>query len=229
MSKENDLIEQKVRDFVSQQTMFTSVDIANAIKTDGIWINNSTVASWLRNNFDIVNQSTGDNYCIKLIDVANNTHRAYLYYPFFCTPDSYANKDAVAITPDQFYVLHSYKYTDSQAQPDGPSVQSTTSINVSQPSQTTTTSVQKVVSIDPRTLVGKAQGRIRIPGAIIKALGLLPGDVVALSDKINIPNLSKNITVQNDYRVSIPRSILSLGNGPVRMALRDGKLKIEKV
>lgn len=229
MSRENDLIEQKVRDFISQQTMFTSVDIANSIKTDGIWINNSIVASWLRNNFENINQSTGDNYDSKIIDVANNTHRAFLYFPFFCTPDSYSNTDAVAITPDQFYVLHDYKYTDPQAQPDGPSVQSTTTTtNVPQPSQKTT-NVQKVVSIDPRTLVGKAQGRIRIPGAIIKALGLSPGDIVASSDKVNIPNLSKKITVQSDYRVSIPRSILSLGNGPVRMALRDGKLKIEKV
>ena len=225
MSKENDLIEQKVKDFISQQSMFTSVDITNSIKTDGIWINNSIIASWLRNNFESINRSTGDNYCSKIIDVANNTHRAFLYYPFFCTPNSYGNKDAVAITPDKFFNLHNYKYTDSEAQPDGQSVQSS-SISSPPLSQTIST---KVVNINPRTLIEKAQDRIRITGAIIKALGLEPGDVVASSDKINIPNLSKKIKVQNDYRVSIPRRLLSLGNGPVRMALRDGKLKIDKV
>ena len=50
-------------------------------------------------------------------------------------------------------------------------------------------------------------GRIRIPGAFIKALGLKPGDNVAASSKIKIPNLSDKITVQNDYRVSFPRDV----------------------
>ena len=227
MSKENEVIEQKVRDLVSQQTMFTSVDVTNAIKTDGIWINNAIVSSWLRSNFDAVNQSMGNNYESKVINVANNTHRAFVYYPFFNDPNNYPNPNAIAMTPDQFFALHNYKHTDPEAQPDGPSVQSSTSIQQQTPQAPTISN--KVVSIDARTLTGKAQGRIRIPGAIIKALGLKPGDVVATSNKVDIPNLSKNITVQNDYRVSIPRDILSLGKGPVRMSLRDGKLKIEKV
>jgi len=62
-----------------------------------------------------------------------------------------------------------------------------------------------------------------------KALGLKPGDNVAASGKIKIPNLSDKITVQNDYRVSFPRDLMSLGKGPVRMYIKDGTLGIEKV
>ena len=41
-------IEAKVDEFVNDNKGFTSVDIGNAIKTDGTWIANREVAAWLR-------------------------------------------------------------------------------------------------------------------------------------------------------------------------------------
>lgn len=232
---EHEIIKNKVKEFITNQKMFTSVNLTNAIKKDGIWINNSGVAEWLRNNFEEVNEELGDSYHSSLILVMNDSRKANLYYPFFADPNNFNDRNTDALTPDEFQALHGYSFTDAKAKPQSkaagntvaPAVASVTNVNLASVPQTSKTVAP--INFPARTITEKSKDRIRIPGAFIKALGLNPGDNVAASQKIKIPNLSKNIKVQSDYRVSILRSSLSLGKGPVRMFIKDGSLTIEKV
>lgn len=227
--KESEVIKAKVESFINDQKMFTSINIANAIKKDGIWIRNTVVAEWLRDNFQEVNEDLGDNYIVNLIFVKNNTLKANLYFPFFSDPDNFNDRDADALTPDDFFKLHNYHYNDAKASPVNkqinPPVTSVTSVTpVTQP-----TAPVAPVNLKVRTITEKANDRLKIPAAFIKALGLKPGDNVAASDKVKIPDLPSGIIVQKDFRVSIPRKLLSLGKGPVRICIKDSCLEIEKV
>jgi hypothetical protein len=74
--------------------LFTSVDIANSIKSDGTWVRNSEVASWLRSN--ALNNTPS--YTSTKITVSNNKE-ATLYYPSNLNPDSYTNRDQEALSP----------------------------------------------------------------------------------------------------------------------------------
>ena len=53
------LIKAKIDEYVTKNEAFTSVDIANAIKTDGTWIRNRDVAAWLRKNFSAADAGIG--------------------------------------------------------------------------------------------------------------------------------------------------------------------------
>ncbi len=232
---EHEIIKNKVNEFITGQKMFTSVNLTNAIKKDGTWISNSNVAEWLRSNFDEVNEELGDSYHSSLISVMNDSRKAHLYYPFFADPNNFNDRNTDAMTPDEFQKLHGYSFTDAKAKPqskvaDGNGATSTTNTNTSYSlGSIPQTSKATPINFPARTITERSKDRIRIPGAFIKALGLKPGDKVAASQKIKIPNLSQNIIVQSDYRVSIPRATLSLGKGPVRMFIKDGSLAIEKV
>lgn len=219
-----EIIKAKATEFINNQKLFTSVNVTNSIKKDGIWVKNSDVAYWLRQNFDQLNEDLGDSYCITQISVLQNSQQANLYHPFFADPTNYNDRDIQAITPDEFEKLHNYSITDAKAQSSNKSQTN----SIIQPA-TSTQSSNKPLTLPTRTLTGKSQGRISVPGAFIKALGLKPGDNVAASGKIKIPNLSNKIIVQSDYRVSFSRDLLSLGKGPVRMYIKDGTLGIEKV
>lgn len=94
---DSSVIETKVNDFVSKNAMFTSVDIANAIKKDGTWVKNSEVASWLRVNV-LANFSS---YRAVRIPVAQGQLTAFLYYPGTYNPDDYQDRDQTALPPQQ--------------------------------------------------------------------------------------------------------------------------------
>jgi hypothetical protein len=222
---ENDLIKAKIELFVNDQKMFTSINVANAIKKDGTWIRNSVVAEWLRENFELVNENLGDSYLISQIPVRNGTLTANLYYPFFADTNNFNDRDAEAMTPDEFSKLHKYTSTDSRALP--PLVSTTVKTDTTNVLSKNVPSIP--VNLPTRTITEKANGRLKIPAAFVKALGLKPGDYVAASDKIKFPNFPSNIIVQSDFRISIPRKLLSLGQGPVRIYIKDGQLGIEKI
>ena len=93
---ESRVISDKVAEFVNKQELFTSVDVANAIKKDGTWIRNREVAGWLRNFF------SDPSYSRTLIPVDYGRNEATLYHPGFADTKDYKNYDAKAISPEVF-------------------------------------------------------------------------------------------------------------------------------
>lgn len=91
------VIRAKVEQVSSQNEMFTSVDIGNLIKDDGIFIRNREIAAWLRQNALSVLQ----NYCTTLIDVITPTgpSTAFLYYPIGSDSNDYKRTNQQALPP----------------------------------------------------------------------------------------------------------------------------------
>ena len=98
-------IQAKVDEFVAATKGFTSVDIANAIKTDGEWIGNREVAAWLRR------WTPPGNYGITKVEVEladGSTARAGIYLPDTMAVKDYTATAQEAMTPDQFEALHGF-------------------------------------------------------------------------------------------------------------------------
>jgi len=85
-------IEDKVKSFIRDDKMFTSVDISNAIKRDGVWVGNKEVSKYLKSY-----RLGQDDYQKSVITVKSGN--AYLYYPRGVDPSDYANTSAQALTP----------------------------------------------------------------------------------------------------------------------------------
>jgi hypothetical protein len=99
------IIEDKVTAFVDDTKGFTSVDIANAIKTEGTWVRNRAVASWLRNWTPPVG------YSVTKISVSqgNNVAQANVYIPNTLAITDYVKTSQDAMTPAEFETLHGKK------------------------------------------------------------------------------------------------------------------------
>ncbi len=99
-------IEATVDQFVNDGKGFTSVDIANAIKTDGTWIGNRAVAAWLRR------WTPPSNYGITKVTVqvadTGGTAQAGVYLPDTMAVSDYTATATEAMTPDQFEALHGF-------------------------------------------------------------------------------------------------------------------------
>lgn len=148
--KSNDeVIEQKVKDFMQQSKMFTSVDICNAVKDDGTWIRNREIATWLRDRFKAFNLQ--NQYAVTQITVGNNL-RANLYHPAMMNVFDYKDTNQKALTPDDFKAKHKF---------DAPVSKSSTLSNNA-----------------IKTFVCVRNDRIRIPVDIVKQMSLNPGDSV---------------------------------------------------
>jgi len=98
------IIETTVDQFVNDKKGFTSVDIANAIKTEGTWVGNSKVASWLRkwtppSNYGITKVT------VQVVDTGG-TAQAGVYLPDTMAVSDYTATATEAMTPDQFETLH---------------------------------------------------------------------------------------------------------------------------
>jgi hypothetical protein len=97
-------IETTVDQFVNDEKGFTSVDIANSIKTAGTWIGNSKVASWLRkwtppSNYGITKVT------VQVVDTGA-TAQAGVYLPDSMAVSDYTATATEAMTPAQFQTLH---------------------------------------------------------------------------------------------------------------------------
>ncbi len=99
-------IEATVDQFVNDEKGFTSVDIANAIKTEGTWVPNREVAAWLRrwtppSNYGITKVA------VQVVDTGN-TAQASVYLPNTLSAFDYTATSLEAMTPDQFEALHGF-------------------------------------------------------------------------------------------------------------------------
>lgn len=88
-----DIVEGKVKSFINDKELFTSVDISNAVKRDGTWVSNRDVAKFLR-NYDF----SGTGYEKSRITVANGA-TASLYHPDYADPSHYNKTSQKALTP----------------------------------------------------------------------------------------------------------------------------------
>lgn len=99
-------IEAKVGEFVADKKGFTSVDIGNAIKTDGTWVPNRDVAAWLRK------WTPPTNYGITKVTVnvadTGDTAVASIYLPDTMAVADYTAVAQEAMKPEQFEKLHGF-------------------------------------------------------------------------------------------------------------------------
>jgi hypothetical protein len=106
-------VKKEVERFVNEDKLFTSVDVANAIKQGNSedkpeWIRNREVASFLRKNALLIALQSGKNYEMVMIPVETEngvTVSAYLYHPQGTDPLQYLETDKRAVTPDEFESL----------------------------------------------------------------------------------------------------------------------------
>lgn len=86
-------------ELIGDGEMFTSVDISNSLKRQGVWISNSAVSSELRKfNWEQFG------YTKSVIMVNGNTN-ATLYHPVSTSALDYKQNETEAIDPKAFYAL----------------------------------------------------------------------------------------------------------------------------
>ncbi len=96
-----DIIKSFLNDFIKDQKIFTSVDLSNKIKQEGIWISNTEVANELKDIFN--NEDIFDGYATQrtVLEDNNGTRvNALVYYP--CDQKSSDAKYVESITPQEF-------------------------------------------------------------------------------------------------------------------------------
>lgn len=200
------LISNKVKDFVANETMFTSVDIANAIKKDGNWVRNIEVASWLRENF--YKEDILLDYKTSPINVCDNTRSATLYLPKWADPEDYEDRNQDPLTPAEVDAIKKQKNQKA------PTPDIVDMLNGTQ------AVMSKVI---------RSKERIKIPGSMIKKLGYVPGDQVPSDIVKTHNNIPGRLIVNKDYRFSVPRSSVNWGKDPVKVILtQDNKITFEK-
>jgi len=197
------VVQTKVMDFISNKKMFTSVHVANAIKTDGHWVKNSDVAEWLRGNMHML----APHYQKTSIAVsgAAGPGRASLYHASVDDPTTFTDTQINAMTPDEFKRIHGF---DPLTMPAG----TTSSTNI------------KVICYE--CVSRDNTNRIRIPAKIVKELGLKPFNTVTNQKFSNIfsgnfKSIPSSLRVHSDGRISIPRNIVDI-KGDVKIRLKNG-------
>lgn len=207
---------EKVTEAIKKEQMFTSVDIANAVKSEGLWVRNREVRDWLLENFSDKN-IFGD-YIISQIYVCNGSSVASLYHPALSDPNNYLERDQVPLTPDEVKAIAASKVgtvKDSMA-PD---------LNKILPDASEDDDDGVVVDM---TITIRSKDRIKIPGAMIRAIGWVPGQIVDPALILTTNTIPGHLKVNDDYRVSIPRSAVPWGTDPVNVILKGGKIHFEK-
>jgi hypothetical protein len=119
-----DRVRKEVERFVERDDLFTSVDIANAIKRGNQddtpeWIRNSEVAAYLRGNALQVALQSGKNYEMTPVPVtlaSGAVTSANVYHPLGTDALDYSNTAEKAITPDEFAIIEA-SWTGAPATP----------------------------------------------------------------------------------------------------------------
>jgi hypothetical protein len=208
------LIQEKVKDFVDSDKMFTSVDIGNAIKKENkTFVQNKAVAGWLRENFG--KDQIFKNYSRTLIRVAAG-REAYVYHPFFADANTYSETNQHALTPQEAGIGVVSPKSSFIARSGGAPVQ-------------TPTTVQTVISTsttDDGSVTITDTDRVRIPAKFVMKLGWKHGDAVDTSkiDGATIPLC--DLKVHKDGRIYVARSWLPFGTSPVKVNFDTSTSKI---
>lgn len=87
--------------FVKNKISFTSVDVSNEYKKNGLWKKNSEISKILRKDFDLIS----NDYQISEIEVKraedNKTVNAILYHHKSINPKDYDNLEGKPMKPDE--------------------------------------------------------------------------------------------------------------------------------
>lgn len=211
---------EKVTEFIRDGKMFTSVDLANAVKLEGLWVRNREVKDWLHDHFDDEDLFVG--YTITQISVCSGSSIASLYHPLQASPDHYLDRNLRPLTPDEVNTIAKTKVgsVKTSQQPD---LNSMLPDSIDDPDEDDLNDVS-----DEMCIVIRSKQRIKIPGAIIRGLGWAPGQTVDPALIVTEKVINGKLEVNSDYRVSIPRSAVPWGTDPVKVILRDGKIIFEK-
>jgi DNA-binding CsgD family transcriptional regulator len=102
------IIENVVSEFIQKGQLFTSIDIANEVKTRGEWIRNTEVAGFLRKNVISLARQQNLDYEMVQVSVSTSTGsaQANVYFMSGDDPHSYTNTTQTAMTPAEFLQLH---------------------------------------------------------------------------------------------------------------------------
>ena len=212
-------VQEKVIEFINDEKLFTSVDIANAVKRDGLWVRNREVRDWLRENFS--NKTIFKNYTTTQIMVCKGSSAATLYHPDNVDANAYLETDQHTLTPDEVKAISKSKVgkVKPSAAPDIKKMLVTPSFDDEPEEDKAPVVMQTIIrSVD----------RIKIPGLMIKKLGWVPGQIVDPALILTSKILPGDLVVNGDYRVSIPRSSVSWGTSPVKVILKGGKIHFKK-
>jgi hypothetical protein len=98
-------VQDKVDEFITGQKGFTSVDVCNAIKRDGVWIRNREVAAYLRGATMPVGYGVS-RVTVELKD--GDISQASVYLPNTLCVADYTDTAQEAMTPDEFTALHGF-------------------------------------------------------------------------------------------------------------------------
>jgi hypothetical protein len=202
-------IKNQVLAFISKEEMFTSVDVANAIKRSGVWIRTREVRDWLHAN--ISDAAVFGDYAQTAISVCNGMAQAMLYHPLLKSPDDYVARDQISLTPDQVKDIQKGL--------------------VGTPNVSAAPDIAKIfdnTGSPDLSVVIKSKERIKIPGEITRKLGLKPGDRVDPSLIKTHKVLTGELYVNTDYRISISRSVVNWGTAPVKVILKNGVVEFDK-
>lgn len=210
-------VQEKVIEFIRAGKLFTSVDIANAVKNEGLWIRNREVRDWLHDHFS--DKSIFENYIISNITVCNGSSAASLYHPDTLDPSLYVETNQRTLTPDEVRAIAKAKAgkVKTSMAPDIKKMLVQPSFDDDDDKPT----------VDMEIVIRSTE-RIKIPGAMIRKLGWIPGQTVDPALILTTNAIAGDLTVNNDYRVSIPRSAVPWGTNPVKVMLKGGKIHFEK-
>jgi hypothetical protein len=207
---------EKVQGFIKEQKMFTTVDVSNAIKSEGLWVRVQEVREWITENFN--DKTIFGGYVITQIKVCNGSSFASLYHPALKDPKDYLDRDQHPLTPDEVKAIAKTlvgTIKDTEADINKLLTEDEEEENVD------------ITSIKMLTILSSLE-RLKIPGNMIKALGWVPGQVIDPALILTKKVLPGNLKVNDDYRVSIPRTAVPWGTNPVKVLLKDGKIHFKK-
>jgi len=210
-------IREKVTEFVQTNKLFTSVDIANAIKSTGLWVRNVAVRDWLQENFN--DKDVFEDYVISQISVCNGNAMASLYHPGLNAPSEYTDRDQRSLTPDEVKAIQ--KANVGKVKDTAADIDKILKANSDDEEDDTDDSVQM-------TVVLRSLQRLKIPTAMIKALGWVPGQTIDPALILTTNVIPGTLKVNDDFRVSIPRTAVPWGTKPVKVILKDGKISFKK-
>lgn len=209
-------VQEKVVEYINDERLFTSVDIANAVKREGLWVRNREVRDWLRENFG--DKAIFKNYTSTQITVCNGSSAATLYHPEDVDADAYIETDQQPLTPDEVKAIAKTKVGKVKITPDLDKILQPPSFDDEDEDKAPIEMEAIIRSVD----------RIKIPGSMIRKLGWVPGQIVDPALILTSKVLSGDLVVNGDYRVSIPRTSVPWGTSPVKLILKGGKIHFKK-
>jgi len=224
--KQEEIILEKITNFIKDGKMFTSVDISNAIKMEGIWVRNRTVRDFLQDLF--LDKDLFTDYTISQIFVCNNSSLASLYHHNLSDPNDYLDRDQHCLTPDEVKSIQKELEEAAKNDPDINKILDEDSEEDTNIKAKKVKSKKVKVSKSNKGIIIRSINRIKIPGSLIRELGWETGQRVDTSVIKTHKPLPSHLRVNDDYRVSIPRTSVKWGTSPVKVILKQGEIHFKK-